>query len=277
MQKSQARQKEVQMELQELLKRIVSDRLNGQSYDEDAVQLRKVLARARDSNVPAEMISEAEAQLKTLKREGCQRTVAEHRLRLALNSKDYTEIEKALREVRALGQAVVADSSTAAKNDHHQPQSARLIEAANSTLRHLGDVASRRQAAETALLARIADTDGAPLPQLPGNNTGGDVQANSAVSQQGTDTWVKEFMDIVHEAKQSGVAHSLIEHAKLKIRQKRHERKEELKAVSALKKTLLKKDASTQELLRNMRKVERFTGRKFGAKQEGSTLLPLTV
>merc|ERR1711934_865576 len=84
------------------------------------------------------------------------------------------------------------------------------------------------------------------------------VRRRLAAAQQGTDAWVKEVMEVVHEAKQLGVAPSLIDHAKQKIRQKRFIRLEEMKATAALKRTLQKKNASTQELLRNMRKVERF-------------------
>merc|ERR1711907_149665 len=124
-------------------------------------------------------------------------------------------------------------------------------------LRHLGEAATRRQAAETALLQRIAESESDPLPHLATE----DSQTGTAVAQQGSDAWVKEVMEIVHEAQQSGVASSLIEHAKSKIRQKRRERKEEMQAVAALKRTLASKNASKQELMKNMRKVQRFQGK----------------
>lgn len=190
-----------------------------------------------------------------MKREGCQRTVAEHRLRLALNAKDSGEIERSIREVRAL-EGLNAGSHSARGEQPHQPQSARLMDSANSMLRHLGDMATRRQTAEAALLQRITDSEDDSLSYVAAV----DAQADSvhAVAQQGTEEWVKEVMEIVHEAKQSGVAPSLIDHAKLKIRQKRRERREEDEATTALKKTLAKKDVTTQELLSRIRKVQRF-------------------
>lgn len=264
--KSQTQQKEVHTELQALLKRIAVGRSNGQTCADDTAQLADVLPRARAAKVREDLLQEADVHLKALKREGCQRNAAEHRLRLALNAKDFGEIERSLREVRALGGMLLenAGSGTA------RGQSARLMDSANTMLRHLGDMATRRQAAETALLQRIADSDGDPLPFV----TAVDSQAGAAVAQQGTEAWVKEVMEIAHEAKQSGVAPSLIEHAKLKIRQKRRERWEEVQAVAALKKTLVKKNASTQELLRNMRKVERFQAKPVASKPEDATTRP---
>merc|ERR1711924_499391 len=149
-------------------------------------------------------------------------------------------------------------------------QLARLMDSANAMLRHLGDVATRRQAAETALLQRIAESSDDPLPYVDT----GDTQAGTTVAQQGTDDWVKEVMELVHEAKQSGVAPTLIEHAKLKIRQKRRERRDEQHAVAALKRTLQKKNASTQELLKNMRKVERYQAKPTASKPEDATTRP---
>merc|ERR1712138_204529 len=115
---------------------------------------------------------------------------------------------------------------------------ARLMDNANNVLRHLNDMSTRKQAAEAALLQRIAGSTGDPLPYVSQDSS----QTGDAVAQQGTDAWVKEIMEVVHEAKQSGVAPTLIEHAKLKIRQKQRERREEEEAAVALKKTLGKKD-----------------------------------
>jgi len=245
----QKKQREAETELRSLLKKLAGLPA-GQNASDDIVTLSNALTKARQTSASEDLIREANEQLKYLKREGCQRTVAEHRLRLALNAKDFGEIEKSLREVRALGQAglIEGDGKLARGDRSDGEHSGRLVEAANSMLKHLGDVAMRRQAAETALLQRIADAD----PEDPH----GDSQGVSA--QQSSDSWVKEFMDILHEAKQSGVAPSLIEHAKLKLRQKRRQQQEEAEAMAALKKTLAKKEASTQELIKNIRKVERF-------------------
>lgn len=260
----------MQAELQVVLKRIAAARANGQTCADDTEQLSHILPRAREAKVPQEIYYEADSQLRALKREGCHRTVAEHRLRLALNAKDFDEIERSLREVRALGGMIIESSSSAARGDGYQLQSARLIETANAMLRHLGEFSTRRQAAEAALLQRIADSSDDPLPYVSEGGTG-------ALAQQGTDEWVKEVMEAVHEAKQSGVAPSLIEHAKLQVRRKKRERLEEVQAVAALKKTLQKKDVSTQELLRNMRKVERFQAKPATSKSEGATKRPQSL
>jgi len=253
---SQSRQKEVQAELTALLKRIAAGHAAGHPSADAAPLLTDVLNRAKEVKLPKEILKEGEMQLKVLNREGCQRNVAEHRLRLALQCKDFGEIERSLREVRSLAGGLVENSgSTTARSDQpSQPQSARLIDSANVMLRHLGDQATRRQAAETALMQRIADSEGDSLPQVAAESQA----TGTTIEQQGSEGWVKEVMEMVHEAKQSGVAPSLIEHAKLKVREKRRERREEALAVAALKKTLLKKNASTQEILRNKRKVERF-------------------
>jgi len=252
----QTRQREVLADLQAILKRIAEGRALGQTcadgLKDDAVLLAQVLPRAKEAKLREDILLEGEEQMRALKREGCQRTVAEHRLRLALNAKDFGEIERSLREVRALGGMIIDNtSSSVAKVDQQEhKQTARLMDSAHAMLRHLGDMTKRRQAAETALLQTIAESDAAPDIV--------DSQAEGAMAQQGTEIWVREVMKIVDEAKQSGVAATLVEHAKMKIRQKRRERREQVQAIAALKKTLVKKNASTQELMRNMRKVERF-------------------
>merc|ERR1711865_13084 len=81
-------------------------------------------------------------------------------------------------------------------------QSARLMDTANSMLRHLGDMTTRRQAAEHALMQRISDSEENSLEM----HAAVDGQADSIVAQQGTEEWVKEMVELVHEAKQSGVA-----------------------------------------------------------------------
>jgi len=264
---AQARQKEIQAELQALLKRISTGRSNGQSCADEMFVLSQLLARAKEASLKSEVQREAEEVLRTLRREGCQRNVAQHRLRLALNAKDFNEIERSLREVRALGQSTLVENPATGRSDRDRsepPHSARLIDAATSMMRHLGDVAARRQQAETALLQRIADSDVDHLPHL-GGSTGAEEASGtygsgyaSGTAQQGTDAWVKEVMEVLHEAKQSGVPQSLIDHARMKIRQKRRERQEENEAVNNLRKALARKDTSTQEILRNVRKVERY-------------------
>jgi hypothetical protein len=251
--KAQATKKDLETELLAVLKRIAAGRSSGQTCADDTLQLAQVLHRAKEANAHEDLLNEGEQQLKAMKREGCQRTVAEHRLRLAMTAKDFGEIERSLREVRALGGALLNGTSSSARGERtHHVQSARLMDSATAMLRHLGDMATRKQAAEAALVQKIEGNS----DSLPSFSQ--EAQAGTTVAQQGTDAWVKEVMEVVHEAKQVGVAPSLIDHAKQKIRQKRRIRLEEMKATAALKRTLQKKNASTQELLRNMRKVERF-------------------
>lgn len=267
--KSQSQQNDLEGELQALLQRISVGRANGQTCADDTVQLAQVMARAKGTKVRSEVLQEGEMQLRALKREGCQRNVAEHRLRLALNAKDFGEIERSIREVRAF-EGLNAGSHSSRGDQPNKPQSARLMDTANSMLRHLGDVTTRRQAAEHALMQRISDSEETSLEM----HAAVDEQADSIVAQQGTEEWVKEMVELVHEAKQSGVAASLIEHAKLKIRQKRRERREEEEAAIALKKTLAKKDVTTQELLRSIRKVQRFYAKPATTRSECATTRP---
>jgi len=267
--KGQAQQREVEAELQALLARISEGRASGQTCADDTVQLAQVMVKAKEAKVRKEIFEEGEQQLKGLRREGCQRTVAEHRLRLALNAKDFGEIERSIREVRAL-EGLTAGNHSARGDQVHQPQSARLMDSANSMLRHLGDMSTRRQAAEHALMLRINDNEDNALHM----HAAVDGQANSDDAHQGTEQWVRELMEIVHEAKQCGVAPSLIEHAKLKIRQKRREIREEEEAALALKKTLGKKDVSPQELLRSIRKVQRFHSKPSTSRTEDATTRP---
>jgi len=181
--------------------------------------------------------------------------VAEHRLQLALNAKDLGEIERSLQQVRVFEQlgttegVAHANSGSMARGDRSkQPPSARLMEAAGSVMRQLNEAATRRQAATTALQVNIAD--GTEPMALPTNSASRD-------GSQGSRDWMREAMDVLHEAKHSSVAPTLIEHAKLKIREKRRERRDENEALEALQTSLSKKDATTQEVLRNMRRVQR--------------------
>ncbi|CAJ1361593.1 unnamed protein product [Effrenium voratum] len=61
----------------------------------------------------------------------------------------------------------------------------------------------------------------------------------------------------IQEAKQSGVASTLIEQAKLKLRRRRRDRQDQQEACSSLQKALSKKDVPKQVLLAKMTRVQR--------------------
>lgn len=176
--------------------------------------------------VQEEMFRKAEESHQAVRRERSQRDVVERRLRLALKAKDLGEIE------RSLGQM-------------EPPQSARLMEAASSMLRHLSETNARRQAAVAALQERLAP--GAPA------GTG----AGAEGSPTGQD-WLKDTTAVLHEARQCGVQASLIEHARLKVRERLREERDRAQACEALQRTLSKKDAPEHEVLRNLRRLQRF-------------------
>merc|ERR1712048_1440340 len=99
---------------------------------------------ARTLGIREDLLRDAEKQLHSIKREDCQRTVVEHRLRLALNAKNLDEIERSVRQVRALGHIGLIEDSGAAgfaggsdRTEPTPPHSARLMDAASSMMRHL--------------------------------------------------------------------------------------------------------------------------------------------
>lgn len=297
---AQSRKREAERELCFLLQQIKEGRSGGHLCGDHMMELPKSMARAKAANVGENLLREAEELLSGLRREDCQRAVAEHRLRLALrvplSARDPAELERSVRQVRALGRAGLLEaapgpaparaprppalgsspvmgpasavpalgqspvaSPTAAlatlapgpapgsptsatacpgegtRADAPARSSARLLEAAGAALRQMGDAAARRQAATAALQKLV---DGTAGPQDPV-------------------CWLQEAAEALHEARQSGVAPALIEHARLRVREKRRERHEERQACAALRGSLSKKDAPTQELLRNICKVQR--------------------
>lgn len=256
----QSYRREAQRELQLLLRQIKDARSSGHLCADQMTELSKKLEVAQAASVREEILREAEKQLRSLRREGCQRSVAEHRLRLALKAKDLGEIERSVRQVRALGHAglIEAGGGVARGERPEQPHSARLMDAASSMLRQLNDAAARRQAAVTALQERVADSgDAGPLRADGPREARPPPPGPSAPARQGSGDWIRDVVEVLHEARQCGVAPTLIEHAKMKIREKRRERKEESQAREALQRSLSKKDAPTQEVLRNLRKVQR--------------------
>eukprot|EP00927_Polykrikos_kofoidii_P043925 TRINITY_DN38020_c0_g1_i1.p1 TRINITY_DN38020_c0_g1~~TRINITY_DN38020_c0_g1_i1.p1 ORF type:complete len:970 (-),score=215.17 TRINITY_DN38020_c0_g1_i1:64-2691(-) len=276
---NQKSQRQAESELKMLLKNLDA-LLTGSNVGTSKVEIKDALAdllpRARNSSVSEDLLREGERKLKSLRRESCQRTVAQKRLRLAVNAKNLDEIERALREVRALGTASDAGpvnqsdtgpkSSSSKRNRQTEPSSARLMDAAVATLRHLNDDVQRRNAAAQALLAQVSENDGnGDVSFFLGSEQAGDVQSvggKSTGTNGGVEAWLKDSQELVKEAQQSGVAPSLIEHAKMKIREKRRICQEQVRAVHALDRSMSKKSVSQQELLALVHKVKRFVGQQ---------------
>mmetsp|Transcript_140282 Transcript_140282/g.355918 ORF Transcript_140282/g.355918 Transcript_140282/m.355918 type:complete len:936 (-) Transcript_140282:8-2815(-) len=262
--KLQTKQTEVQKQLQGLLKQMQSTRTGGQSASsEDAANLAELLESARGvGDVDEELLREADRHLHSLRRERCQRDAAEHRLRLALKARDYVEIERSMRQVRALDHAVsdtgmLGGGAASGGGRSEPPHSARLMDAASSMLRHLSDSNARRQAAQAALQERL-HPDG-PSPALErGVGAGGGASAPS--SGRGEKDWFAEVTNALHEARQCGVAPSVIEQAKREVRERRREDRERAQACKSLERVLSKRDAPPQEVLRNLHKVQRLGG-----------------
>eukprot|EP00929_Paragymnodinium_shiwhaense_P028264 TRINITY_DN16420_c0_g1_i2.p1 TRINITY_DN16420_c0_g1~~TRINITY_DN16420_c0_g1_i2.p1 ORF type:complete len:925 (+),score=318.71 TRINITY_DN16420_c0_g1_i2:71-2845(+) len=272
--------REITRELQTLLKTLAegpSQHSHGENQlsGDGAVQrLSELIPRAKQLEVSEELMRDAEVQLKRLKREGCQRNVAEYRLKLALTARDLPEMKQAMREVRALGSIAAASSHATPEGKHSPQQSARLMEAASSMIRHLSDSEQRKQAAASALLSlqgehtQSKDTGSkkkaaAALEEsaLPTRLTAA-KQAHSAraPAEPGSAEWVKAAKDVVLEAKQVGVAPSLIEHARMKIREKRRECEERTKALEGLQKALAKKSVQKHELSHCLERVRAVGG-----------------
>mmetsp|Transcript_88070 Transcript_88070/g.179713 ORF Transcript_88070/g.179713 Transcript_88070/m.179713 type:complete len:164 (-) Transcript_88070:112-603(-) len=139
----------------------------------------------------------------------------------------------------------------AERPDPLPPHSARLLDAASSTMRHLQDVAARRQAAMTALQDRISGI----------NAIEGFSDSEQQKSQEGTKEWLKEVKEILHEAQQSGVAATIIEHARQRIKEKRRQFQEKSQACEVLKRALSKKDVKANEIRRSLHRVQRLAER----------------
>merc|ERR1719230_1451087 len=101
--------------------------------------------------------------------------------------------------------------------------------------------------------------DGAPTTE---QGDGRLASKDVGTSQQAThvDAWLKEVTEAVKEAQQSGVAPFLIDHAKMKIREKRRECQAREKAIHDLQISLSRKQPPKHELLRNLQKVQRLGG-----------------
>ncbi|CAE8618304.1 unnamed protein product [Polarella glacialis] len=261
-QEEQKKLKEAQHVLQSTIKRIEEARSKGELTGELLAALPAALEKGKGAGVSEELLREGQQHMKDFKREGCQRSVAEHRLKLALNARDHAEIERSMRQVRALGifdiKSLGGGGAQSARGDRAEPsKSARLMEVASSTLRHLSDAAARRQVAAASLQQCISEggSDSIALPPVERSMMGG--SADAAATQKGIHGWLKEAQDALQEAKHCGVAPTLIEQAKHKIRLKRRECQEQLEANKALQKVLSKKDAPQQVVLAKMRRVQR--------------------
>lgn len=246
----QSRSKEAQTNLRSQIKKIEENRSIGQPIQELLGPLQALLEEAKRCGVPEAILREGQLQLRNVKREGNQRAVAEHRLRLALSARDHMEIERSMRQVRALGQVGLSDQNSSqgpggganiVRSEH--PNSARLMDAAGSMLRHLGEAAARRQTAAAALQQHLSGSGG----------DGMGTQADAVISQG----WLKEAQTALVEAEKCGVAPTVIEQAKIKIRTKRREHQEQQDALKALQKVLSKKDAPQAVLQARMRRVQR--------------------
>lgn len=128
------------------------------------------------------------------------------------------------------------------------------MEQASSVLRNLTEAEARRQAAAATLQERINAEEGLPaLPNTPRSNGAG----QSEDVDEGSKNWLRSARSAIQEAKQCGVASTLIEQAKLKLRLKRRERQDQAEACKSLQKVLSKKEVPKQVLLANMTRVQR--------------------
>ena len=112
--RAEGRRAEAERELRALLRKIretdqrapgavgaVVDGAAG-SIAESAAALSDAIGRLRQAGASAESLREAEKLLQTMKRDGCLRVGAEHRLRLAMKNRDLGEIERSVHQVGLL-------------------------------------------------------------------------------------------------------------------------------------------------------------------------------
>ncbi|CAJ1434113.1 unnamed protein product [Effrenium voratum] len=244
-----ARRREVRGQLLLQLKKIEEARAAGKSTHDLLVPLKDLLDKAESAGLQEESIQKGKLLLQNAKREACQRNVAEHRLQLALDARDHAEIERSMRQVRALGQVGLTEQSP--RGTRHgrgllvgdRESSAALMEQATSALRNLNEAAARRQAAAAALEA--LNTSKGLTGIVPK-----EAEEEGCKSLRGA-------RSAIQEAKQSGVASTLIEQAKLKLRRRRRDRQDQQEACSSLQKALSKKDVPKQVLLAKMTRVQR--------------------
>jgi len=244
-------------EMQALLNRIDSGKQTATKEIEKELQELLVKAQALDAR-PA-LVNQAEEQLQELRRQFRKRDVAKHRLKLALTARDLGEIECA---VRVLGEG--SPGATTSREHYRMdqpPSSARLMDAAQTMMRHLGDKNSRRQAVEAALLERISDSGSVKGAEKAGQPRESLLNGGSPEKigdpEQAEVAWMTELDGLLREAKQTGVAPSLIEHAKLKLREKRRQAARETQAKKDLQRALAKKDISEKEVAHHLRRVQR--------------------
>lgn len=221
----QTRLRDAKGSLQEALAHIQECKTRNEPVGETPATLPKLLAEAKSAGVGEELLQQAQQVLRSIKHEACQRTAAEHQLKLALAARDAVEIERCVRLVRSLGHGQESFTKAATSN---------IMETANAVLREIADTEARRQAATAALQQRIAKDTRAE-------------GTSKAVSLQA----------LLAEAKQSGVAEVHLEQAKQKMREETRMQKEQAEACKELQKVLSKKDAAPQHILRSLHKVAR--------------------
>ncbi|CAK0877899.1 unnamed protein product, partial [Prorocentrum cordatum] len=275
----QQRRKDIEQELRAHLRAASTAGGGGSGGGESATPARpgpaqeaRVLAglveRGKAVGADAGLLREVGERLRGLRREGRQLDVAQRRLRLALGQKDLPGIERELRSIRAMGASAPGAEGAAGapglvasargERSGEQPHSDRLVEAAAAMMRHLQDAQVRRHNAQTALCERLSGDAAAAAasdPCAPVKLPAGDVGA--AVPSVDSQGWVKEMTEMIHEAKQSGVPPTLIEHARLRVREVRRWESERQVACAGLQQALAKKGAPAEEVLRSLRRVQR--------------------
>jgi hypothetical protein len=110
----------------------------------------------------------------------------------------------------------------------------------------------------------------AALPGLPSSGSPLVTQAAllnvpplSSTTQQSpqtkpdSSTWFRDLSELIKEAQQCDVPQSLIEHAKLKMHERRRGIRERDEAIKSLEKTLAKKSATISEIVTHKRLVEK--------------------
>jgi len=244
---------QVQQELQEQLQAVSDSWSSGNLSSSRLEELSTVIRKAQSMKVRESVISEAQQKLEALQQASRQHAAAEQRLRNALDAKeqDLSEIELAFQHLSSLRRGRRTGHDPTAGGDNAMP----LMEEARSTIKRLKDAVARRHVARAALRELVDDGPSGI------SDTASQAEATaSALHSSHVDSWKKWMdgaMDALHEAKQSGVPRSLIQHAKMEIQRKKRNHQEQQRAVEALRSSLKKTNAPTQEIARHLQRVRR--------------------
>jgi len=251
-----------QQELQEQLQAASDSWSSGNLGSSHLEQLSTLIRKARSMRVSESVISEAEQKLQGLQQARRKHAAAERHLRKALDAKDLGKIELALQDLSSLRrgrrighdptQLTGASQGPAESSDH----AISLMEEARSTILRLKEAVARRHAASAALQELVDDFGPSAISDVAS-------EADATASMLGYGhagswkKWMNDARNALHEAKQSGVPPSLIEHAKMQIQKQKRNHEEQQRALEALQTSLRKANAPTEEIARHLQRVKR--------------------